>query len=271
MIYQLKSPYENYYYNENTTEVYSIVHPKYTGHLYRLSPVKHKSPYVMYRLSMTHLGGIGRGTQTITQISLLRSDKVYVGDYIVNQDGSKTALAVELAKPITATPGINFDSFSSIVSNQKSEPVPTLNELDEIKSIPANPNRFKRLTGKYSNFVYDTTDKNLYSLKTGNMRLLKRVPHRKEEGWQITSPYQGEFVSVEFITKQAETGTPYIVESVGTYMLTKNGKPIMTALSEFDLQTHATTEMRIFPGKYEIWEKKGEIQHIPETIQYIKA
>lgn len=268
MIYQLKIPYNNYYYNENTTEVYSIANPLHKGKLYRLSPVKNKSPHVMYRLSSS----IGyRGTKTITQIALLKGVNVYNGDYIVNRDGSKTALDVELSKPITSTPGINFDVFSSKVSNQKAEPVPTLNELDEVKSIPANPNRFKKLTGKYSNFVYDTTDKNLYSLKTGNMRLLKRVPHRKEEGWQITSPYQGEFVSVEFITKQAETGTPYIVESVGTYMLTKNGKPIMTALSEFDLQTHATTEMRIFPSKYEIWEKKGEIQHIPETIQYIKS
>lgn len=142
----------------------------------------------------------------------------------------------------------------------------------KLPHITPIPGRFKRLPNSYRNFVYDTVDKNLYSLKTGNIRLLKPVLHRKEDGWQIAiaSSYQSnEFLSIAKVTELASQGEAYTIESTSTFLLTKNRKPIRTALTEYDLEDYARVEIKIFPGEYEIWERKGSMQLIPESIQYV--
>lgn len=142
----------------------------------------------------------------------------------------------------------------------------------KLPHITPIPGRFKRLPDSYKNFVYDTVDKNLYSLKTGKVRLLKPVLHRKEDGWQIalSSSYMSyEFLSIEKVIELASRGEAYTMESSSTFLLTKNRKPIRTALTEYDLEDYARSEIKIFPGEYEIWERKGSMQLIPESIQYV--
>lgn len=144
--------------------------------------------------------------------------------------------------------------------------------ITDILNITPIPGRFKRLPESYASFVYDTIDKNLYSIKTGNMRLLKPALHRKEEGWQIalSSSYMSyEFLSIVKVIELASRGNAYTIQSSSTFLLTKNRKPIRTALTEYDLQDYARSEIKIFPGEYEIWERKGSMQLIPESIQYV--
>lgn len=180
--------------------------------------------------------------------------------YATNTKKRTLYTSIDLMKLLSHKP------FTGISDNVISTPQQT------IPHITAASERFKQLPDSYKNFVFDTVDKNLYSLKSGTMRLLKPVSNRKEEGWQIApegSRYSLGFFSIDKAMELSANGVPYAVESTSTFLLTKNRVPIRTASSEHLLQDYARNEIKIFPGEYEIWERKGGMKLIPESIQYV--
>lgn len=156
---------------------------------------------------------------------------------------------------------LTTDTFSSTKTNSIVE--------EKLQHIEPVSERFKRLPDSYKNFVFDTVYKDLYSIKTGNMRLLKPALQRKEDGWQIACTTAYQFITVQKVIELAARGVPYTIESSITFLLTKNRVPVCTALTEYDLQDFASNAIKTSPGEYEIWERKGCMKLIPESIQYV--
>lgn len=233
MISQLVYPYTTYYLDTQNGDVYSSIHPAHKGKLFKLTPNKTQK----YNL------------------------------YATSTKKRKRYTSIDLMKLVSHIPFTGTDSnVGKVASKVASEPPPKL------PHITAASERFKQLPDSYKNFVFDTVDKNLYSLKSGTMRLLKPVSNRKEEGWQIAPEggrYSLGFFSIDKAIELSANGVPYAVESTSTFLLTKNRVPIRTASSEHLLQDFARDEIKTFPGEYEIWERKGGMKLIPESIQYV--
>lgn len=297
----LKFPFSFYVYDSAAKVLYSTTHPHHWSKLYPMK-VQSKGNRKWY--------GIVSNSGSKFAIPLKDIEKHI--DHTREYTDEKVFVAAKVkpsAEASTLTSGTSnpvLDAIKRVEDFFKSEK-PTdvvvdnaasaLNELSKLADLPElatpeikeivqppvvkEPVNYLVQLGEYKyekfdQYVYDTYENELYSIKQGKFQLLKKA--NGKDAWAMVSTnnrYSATVRTKEQVLEMVKTGKPY--EFVGNieYMLVQQGNvgqllvPIIIQCSKnpFELRRKAKELVTQNPrAKYEIWERISVTEVVPEHI-----